>query len=188
MFFHPEPLKEYCPYSFATQVFSKEECEAITVFCKQSAPQQSLTGGGLQLDIRKSKQTFLPYNESSSWIFERLKHYASNHNERFWKFRLSGFTEGFQFTNYGKGSFYGWHQDSGHGPFSIRKLSLVVQLTDPSKYTGGRLEFGGASNTDIPIDQGSVVFFPSYNPHRVTEVLSGTRNSLVAWISGPPYT
>jgi PKHD-type hydroxylase len=67
----------------------------------------------------------------------------------------------------------------------LRKISLVVQMSDPEDYEGGSLEL----NTGGPIveptkTKGSVIIFPSYLLHRVTPVTSGLRKSLVLWAGG----
>lgn len=94
-----------------------------------------------------------------------------------------------QFAEYSEGSFYNWHHDinwEGSNMYD-RKLSVGVQLTDPSTYEGGDFEF---QHIEDPIGfrtQGSVLVFPSYNVHRVTEITRGTRHSLVAWLEGPRW-
>jgi PKHD-type hydroxylase len=101
---------------------------------------------------------------------------------------LSGFGEALQLTNYDQSDkgMYGWHVDYG-GKIS-RKLSLVVQLTDPSRYEGGNLQIltTGEPST-VRKQRGLVCVFPSYTLHQVTPVTSGARQSLVAWISGPTF-
>ena len=44
-------------------------------------------------------------------------------------------------------------------------------------------------NEDIPIELGigDAVFFPSWVSHAVKPVESGTRESIVSWISGQPF-
>lgn len=95
-----------------------------------------------------------------------------------------------QFTEYhaSKKAHYDWHHDvNWQNPLNFdRKLSVVIQLTDPSEYEGGDFEFFECENPDIK-EKGSVVVFPSYLRHRVTPVLSGVRKSLVAWFSGPRW-
>ena len=62
-------------------------------------------------------------------------------------------------------------------------MSLI--LSDPDEYEGGQLEIWGK-----PIDvykKGSIIFFPSWMPHRVTPVTKGTRYSLVMWFMGAPF-
>jgi PKHD-type hydroxylase len=81
---------------------------------------------------------------------------------------------------------YGWHQD--YGAKVSRKLSLTVQLTDPSEYEGGNLQI---MTTGTPVNarkqRGLIVAFPSYVLHQVTPVTQGSRQSLVAWVSGPAF-
>lgn len=82
-----------------------------------------------------------------------------------------------------------------HG--KIRKISVICQLTDPSKYKGGELEFDFRRNSPIKESKteicteiqpkGSIVVFPSYVWHRVKPVTSGTRYSLVMWNLGRPF-
>ena len=40
---------------------------------------------------------------------------------------------------------------------------------------------------DAPRGKGTVVIFPSYMMHRVSEVTKGTRESLVLWVGGDHY-
>jgi PKHD-type hydroxylase len=69
-----------------------------------------------------------------------------------------------------------------------RKLSMVLQLSDPKDYEGGDLQIntGGVIST-VPKEKGTISFFPSYLLHRVTPTLSGTRISLVTWLGGNTY-
>lgn len=89
------------------------------------------------------------------------------------------------------GGKYDWHHDvnwENHKNFD-RKLSLVVQLSRPSEYKGGHFEFSEVQSPDRNAwsKQGSILVFPSYLTHRVTEVTEGTRYSLVSWVRGPRW-
>jgi PKHD-type hydroxylase len=71
---------------------------------------------------------------------------------------------------------------------------MTLNLTDPSTYEGGDLEFNFQDTlNDKKVSfkesklQGSITFFPSFVFHRVTPVTKGTRWSLVAWMLGRPY-
>ena len=69
-----------------------------------------------------------------------------------------------------------------------RKRSLVLQLSDPSDYEGGDLEFFvSAEPTPVERKKGLIVAFPSFVLHHVTPVTSGTRRTLVVWLSGPKF-
>ena len=98
-----------------------------------------------------------------------------------------------QFTEYSSANSgkYDWHHDvdwtSNHA--FDRKLSVVVQLSDPKYYEGADFEFAEVESPEKNAlkCKGTVLVFPSYLTHRVTEITSGTRYSLVAWFEGPRW-
>ncbi len=97
-----------------------------------------------------------------------------------------------QFTEYhsNKGGHYDWHIDVNWDgdDFRDRKLSVTVQLSDPSEYEGGGFEFAECETPDTSSRlKGTVLVFPSYLQHRVLPITSGTRKSLVAWFEGPRW-
>ena len=69
---------------------------------------------------------------------------------------------------------------------STRKLSFVVQLTDPNTYQGGDLVFSDLGRS-APREQGTLIVFPSFLKHVVSPVVSGTRHALVSWLHGPTF-
>jgi PKHD-type hydroxylase len=119
-----------------------------------------------------------------------LGNIVRNLNGQHFRFDLWGFGEHLQYTEYygDDEGHYTWHIDSGitstnHGP---RKLSVVLQLSDPCEYEGGNLQVKlGADPQTISKDLGLVAVFPSFVLHRVTPVTSGLRRTLVAWLTGP---
>jgi PKHD-type hydroxylase len=144
-------------------------------------------------DVRRARIAWIPADDDHGWIHDKLATAVERANRRY-GFDLIGFTEDLQFTEYeGAGAFYDWHHDGLDGELAIRKLSLVVQLSDPADYEGGNLElFADAGFEDDERRralraQGTVVAFPSYEYHRVTPLTSGVRRSLVCWIGGPPF-
>ena len=140
--------------------------------------------------IRRSKISWINNTNDTRWVFERLAHVASSLNSQFYRFDLTGFGEALQLTNYDQSEhgMYGWHQDYG-GPRSVsRKLSMVVQLSDPAEYEGGNLQIMTDSTAQtVRKQRGLIAVFPSYIVHQVTPVTQGSRQSLVAWISGPAF-
>lgn len=81
---------------------------------------------------------------------------------------------------------YVWHTDSMDGD-SVRKLSFTIQLTDPTEYVGGDLEFMPAINDKKIREQGTMTIFPSYMVHRVSPMTFGVRHTIVGWIYGPDF-
>lgn len=140
--------------------------------------------------IRKSNITWLENNQETRWVYERLAHVVSSLNSQFYRFDLTGFGEQLQLTNYDgtENGMYGWHQDYGGNRRTSRKLSLVLQLTDPAQYEGGNLQIlTSGEPQNVRKQRGLIAAFPSYQLHQVTPVTSGSRQSLVAWISGPSF-
>lgn len=140
--------------------------------------------------IRRSQVSWMNKTQDTAWVFEKLAHVASSLNTQYFRFDLTGFGEPLQLTNYdqSENGMYGWHQDYGGKLSPSRKLSMVMQLTDPSRYEGGNLQVvtGGEPQT-VRKQRGLIAVFPSYVLHQVTPVTQGSRQSLVAWISGPAF-
>ena len=100
-----------------------------------------------------------------------------------------------QFTEYNgnKKAKYDWHTDLDwfDKGMSQRKLSVVVQLSDPKDYKGGEFEIANAdydkqTKSNIK-EKGSIIVFPSFLEHRVKPVTEGKRLSLIGWIKGSKF-
>ena len=141
-------------------------------------------------EYRRSKISWVPKTENSKWLYEKIGIMVNEANENLWNFDIVGMTELIQYTEYDQNykGHYDWHMDVGDGENSKRKISLVLQLSDPSEYEGGELELMISKDiTTFRKEKGSVICFPSFFMHRVKPVTRGNRKSLVIWISGPPY-
>lgn len=90
----------------------------------------------------------------------------------------NGISEIWSVLKYTKGAEYKGHYD--HGPNAPRIFSMVAMLKAPEE--GGELEFPNF-NVTIPVEEGSVILFPSNFPylHIAHPVESGTKYSLVTW-------
>lgn len=168
--------------------FSTHELDAIIRIGQQIEEQRGGTNGNDGLNIRDSFVSWLFPNEVTSWVFERLQTVVTGMNDAFYRFDLDGFFQGLQFTKYSApGQHYTWHIDRG-STVGVRKLSLSLQLSDPNEYEGGDLQFKfGEDEQTASRERGMMTIFPSWTLHRVTPVTKGTRYSLVAWVSGPPF-
>jgi PKHD-type hydroxylase len=133
------------------------------------------------------------YGPENTDIVNLITHYATIANREHFGFDISVGAHEFQFTEYHgntKGK-YDWHHDVWwENPRAHdRKLSVVIQLSDPANYTGGDFEFGEVCdfNSINFKPRGSVLVFPSFFRHRVIPILTGTRYSLVSWVDGPKF-
>ena len=184
----PQPNNDWVTAIPARGGFSAEDCARIMSL---GGEMQEGTIGPKELgeDHRDSRITWLAMDDKNKWLYDRLRPVLQEANRRFFKMKLSGYTESLQLSEYSQGQYYDWHIDFGPGPSSIRKLSFVLQLSDPESYEGGNLEIMNSRDPQaMPRDQGVVIIFPSFTLHRVTAVTSGMRHSLVGWIGGPPLS
>jgi PKHD-type hydroxylase len=177
-------------WAFANEVFTPQECAKIIALGKKQFMHEALVGeeNVANKKVRKSKTSWIFPNDEHNWIFYRMTNLVEQLNREYFNFNLFGFTEGFQFTEYeAPGGYYSKHIDKMFGK-TIRKLSITVQLSDPTDYQGGDLElfFGGKPDV-MDKAQGKAIAFPSYVVHEVKPVTKGTRYSLVAWVTGEPF-
>ena len=153
---------------------------------------------------RNSKVCFL----NEPWVHRWLDPFIREANCQNWNFDLDEY-EDYQFTIYegDKKQHYDWHGDMGkiydenhwHPKWrnKTRKLSAVIQLTDPSEYEGGDfwINYGDKPHNEKQSvvlingmkNRGSVLIFPSFLFHKVEPVTFGTRYSLVNWILGDTF-
>ena len=131
-------------------------------------------------------------NATSPWLYTRLEQIVRSLNSQYYKYAIfQELRERPQYTIYesSQGGHYDWHVDHGAMTPDARKISLSVQLSDPSAYQGCDLELQyGNGIVAAPRSRGTVVAFSSYVLHRVTPITAGVRKSLVAWVSGPDFT
>lgn len=171
--------------------FNDEDIALIDKMSESRQTVESHTGVDLkQKEIRVSNVTWIECAQDSQWLYDRLAYISNQLNGQFYRFDLFGFQEDMQYTMYDSAAqgHYTWHVDSGVSTSASRKLSVVVQLSDPSEYEGGDLEImTGVDPTKVTKKKGLVTVFPSYVLHRVTPVTKGIRKSLVVWCVGPSF-
>ena len=139
--------------------------------------------------IRKSRVNFLKRSEFG-YMYDILFKMIQTCNDQLYNFSITGLNEDIQFTEYDESyqGHYSWHTDLGSGTSSTRKLSIVVQLSDPREYEGCEFQYKiGDDDVTVPKEKGSVLIFPSFMLHRVTPITKGTRRSLALWINGPSF-
>lgn len=130
------------------------------------------------------------YNKDTHWVFERVGEIVKEINNLWFQYDLDGFNENFYYLSYGDDQFFNWHLDIGPRTSAPRKLSCVLQLSDPEEYEGGFLDIMiGDESTYARAERqkGLVIAFPSYKIHRVTPVTSGKRRSLAIFCHGPNF-
>lgn len=177
-------------------IFSEEECDNICSTASEHTRGKGQvltngTGGIKDLLARNCELAWLPHSTDTAWMYLRINAFVRDVNEQWLNFELDGEMESLQYLEYGFGQFYGWHQDNGSDAVSRRKLTAVIQLSDPSDYIGGATKIDSQTfmeNGDFvdraPKTRGSITIFPSHLRHFARPVLWGRRKALVAWFHG----
>lgn len=169
----------------------------IITECEYYAPQQAnigVNGTTENNGYRSSEIRWIdPGDPNSKFIKDLFWYYANQANRTAFGFDLN-YINDIQYTIYhgNTNDHYEWHHDTfwGNPHAHDRKISIVMQLSDPSEYEGGDFQldqqYPQPNYTDLK-RRGTVIAFASFIPHRVTPVTSGVRKSLVAWIEGPKF-
>jgi PKHD-type hydroxylase len=177
-------------WAYFDNAFTSDQCDELIEYCNKQNLQNGKIASGISTDeVRTSKIAFIPPTEFMVPYYQKISAIVLSLNEQYFKFDLHGFGENLQFTEYvaptGK---YNSHVDRAYG-IVVRKLSIVLQLTDPDTYEGGDLEWLPQIEKPckLPRTRGTLIAFPSFQLHRITPVTKGTRNSLVGWINGKQF-
>jgi predicted 2-oxoglutarate/Fe(II)-dependent dioxygenase YbiX len=169
-----------------------------------------LHGDQLNKEKRNSKNAWVPTHH---WLGGFLWHYVERANRENFLYDLRNIDgESLQYTRYGEGEFYSWHNDAGlstqYKPQAVgnrgteiaqdflnqncelvRKLSFTLQLSNPEDYEGGNVQFldDNGRSYFAPRRRGTIILFDSRAQHRVLKVTKGVRKSIVGWVVGPRW-
>jgi PKHD-type hydroxylase len=172
--------------------FSPEECDRI-VMIAQTAPARDarLVGQTQDHNLRRADLVWLDDVPGSDWVMDRIIDIVRAANRDRFGFDLQSFAESAQVARYdaAREGHFDWHSDIGDGPLARqRKLTMVVQLSEPDAYEGGRLEVMPSAHVQVASrERGDAMIFPSFLLHRVTPVTGGQRQSLTIWAHGPAF-
>ncbi len=195
IFIPPSPDIAYCHtlISWWENGFTEEEIELICAMGERQPPQIAKIGGSNESENKEIRSTLISWIPPEGWVLDKLGYIVNQLNGKYFGLDLWGFGESFQYSVYkynknNTNDHYNWHMDQGSITGPPRKLSLILQLSDPSDYDGGELEFLTGNKPEKAIKRKGLIYaFPSYVLHRVTPVTKGIRRSLVTWISGPRF-
>jgi PKHD-type hydroxylase len=179
-------------YYYFDDVFTEDELTKINNLANSYPKHKGIVvgddGSNNESNYRKSSVIWIPDELRGLWLYDKISELGNTANTNMWNYEIWGYNDQLQYTIYeGNGGHYDWHADLGP-TISNRKLSCVIQLSDPEDYEGGDLQLNNGSGViTIEKKKGRVVFFSSFVLHRVTPVTKGTRISLVSWLSGKNF-
>ena len=118
-------------------------------------------------------------NGNWTWLSKKIEMMMRVVNDGVFHFDIKDTDGELKMIEYDKGGHYTWHADFNPGICSLRKLDAIVQLTDPSEYEGGEVQFGFQDEDkkwyEMEKKKGSITFFPAFTSHRVKPVTKGKR-------------
>lgn len=124
----------------------------------------------------------------TAWLYDKMAAATKEINEQNFQYDLIGFAENFYYLRYEEGNHFNWHLDIGAETPTPRKLSLVLQLSDPIDYDGGEFDVLIARHhVTAERRKGLINAFPSFKIHRVRPVTRGIRRTLTMFASGPNF-
>lgn len=165
------------PYAFVGEgVLSNELCDALI---DELTPLEAYKHPSCDATTREAVR---PFTSTMKPIVE----FSKQTNATIFGFQLDENPGGW-FQTYTPGQGYPLHSDGDIG--QSRKLTTIVMLSDPSWYMGGVLRIvpypGYAEISNV---RGTMVTFPSWMLHEVTEVTWGIRQTLNVGFWGNPFT
>lgn len=174
------------------QAFSDADCARIIELASAAdASDARLVGQQRDHTLRRADLVWIDDMPGAEWVMDRIVRIVAEANRTAFRFDIDGFDESAQVARYGaeREGHFDWHADIGDGRLAARrKLTMVIQLSDPAEYDGGALEvMPSAQVIESPRERGTATLFPSYLLHRVTPVTRGARHSLTIWAHGPAF-
>ena len=199
-------LGEHTPFLEIIHTHSgltNSEIEAIKNYYKESNHEIATTGNftkeNQDFSIRKSEVVWMTEDFNKQFgtfdIISKIYSKVDELNKSFFKFNLFD-VEPLQITRYDSSNrgFYEMHTDAGFTQGNlVRKLSFVIQLSDPSEFEGGEFVYNNGVETVVnetcpqAVQKGMIILFPSFLIHGVKPVTKGTRYSLVGWCNGERF-
>jgi PKHD-type hydroxylase len=166
-----------------SSLFSKEECEQILNSSIEELwlPARVIGDGKLHVGRRQKVR-----GDVTGFPFMNIRSVTKKANDEIYDFNLLGIIDQDfpQVFKYSEKEYYDWHFDLNI-MMPSRKITFIINLTDPAEYQGGVIEFLNIDTADANInEQGSCLIFPSYIPYRITPIKKGIKHILVGHIHG----
>lgn len=169
-------------------VFTPNQCTSIILEAQIAGMERSKifrNGKEVKSYARTCTSAWLPRNEKNDWMYRRMIEATADINANNYGFHIDNI-QTIQILRYQPLQKFSWHYDTF--PDSGRKLTGVVNLSNPKDYVGGGLRLmGELHNAKYVRDRGAGVWFPSCLRHCARAPWWGERWVLVAWFLGGNY-
>ena len=162
---------------FQKKIFSQDECNYFKSLSEGKSFERSRVTENAQfdnmLDYRTSTEVVVKLeSDLSNIILEKVKELG-----------IKTLPEYFIILKYNKNQEFKRHNDSGVD-YPNRYKTLIIQLSNESDYDGGELcIFHDWRTITSSQEIGNVIMFDSSIDHLANKIKSGTRYSMVFWLS-----
>lgn len=167
-------------------LFSKDECSLIVDSCLDDLWLPARVVG--EETLHKANRQKLR-GEPEGFPFDNIRTITKQANDEIYDFRLLGIIDQDfpQIYRYNEGDYYNLHIDLS--PMATtRKMTFIVNLSDPETYEGGEIEFLNTDTSEADLnEQGSILIFPSFLPYKITEVTKGQKDIIMGCIHGAVF-
>lgn len=175
------------PYSFA-KIFNDAQVKELNEIIKKNfIKSEDVYATGAQ---KTSDVKFVRFGSIQRFLGAFVDFcYTSNVN--YFGFDLHPLTsqKRLNYNIYNTGTEYNWHIDAvPKDPVRDIKLTALLNLSESNYEGGDLLLFRSWEITCKEFNEiGSAIIFPSFLNHKVTKIISGSRNTLALWMSGPKF-
>jgi predicted 2-oxoglutarate/Fe(II)-dependent dioxygenase YbiX len=166
-----------------TSLFDTNQCTEILNNCIQELwiPVKNIGNEKLHSARRQKLR-----GDIHGFPFLDIRKVTKDANDRIYDFSLLGIIDQDfpQIFHYSEKNYYNWHIDLNIMA-SSRKISFIINLSDPKDYQGGDIEFLNTKmESEHTKQQGSCIIFPSFLPYRINPVKSGSKYVIVGHVHG----
>jgi len=184
------------PYFFKENFLTKDECKKLwslwnsdDVFVEKVDTEDSPWYKYFR-EKRARQHMFLP--DYIDWFDPRLDRLVNVANREYFYLDLSFGCLSKQLILYNEDDWFETHDDTHHWDnfHYDRKITLIIQLSDESEYTGGETFVEQHLNITMPTNlkgQGSALIFPTFAIHKVNKIITGSRKAFICWYGGPKF-
>ena len=165
------------------ELFTEEQCNGILENCIEELWLPARIIGDTALHLAKRQKL---RGDVQGYPFMDIRTITKNANDTIYDFNLLGIIDQDfpQIFKYTEKDYYNWHIEiSPMAP--SRKISFIVNLSNPDDYEGGKIEFLNVDTSESGIStQGHCLIFPSFMPYRITPVTKGANHIIIGHVHG----
>ena len=174
----------YYEYYFKENFFSDKECDQILKHYENNIFSKDEGGAGF-----KKAQSFVSLLKDKDPYISYINDFVMYNNREYFGLDIDEAPSSVNINNYeNDNNNYDWHIDSSSGG-SLRdiKITVILNISENNNFSGGDFYIAPGRKRLVKEirSKGSILMFPSYFSHKVTNVTNGKRTSLSAWYKGP---